>query len=113
MESALTPPFDLAASFTFIAQTFGSAVTALVLFGFYRQYRKSYLRHWTLGWTALAVYHFFNGITATLAFGLRIPPSDPTRLVAAVITGVSGYLQIGWVLFGVYALLYRPPVPII
>ena len=107
------PHFDLAAALTFIAQTIGSAVMALVLFGFFRQYRKSYLLHWTLGWTALAVFNLFSGLATIFTLGFRMPASDPIRIVCAVITGVAGYLQIGWLLFGVYELLRRRPVRLV
>ncbi|MGZ5492359.1 MAG: putative bifunctional diguanylate cyclase/phosphodiesterase [Thermoanaerobaculia bacterium] len=106
----MTPQFDLAASIALIAQTIGSAVMALVLLGFYRQYQKSYLLHWTLGWSAMAIFQLFSGLTWALALGLRAPASDPTRIFAAVISGVTGYLQIGWLLFGVYELVRRRPV---
>ncbi len=107
------PHFDLAAALTFIAQTIGSAVMALVFFGFYRQYHKSYLLHWTLGWTALAIFNLFSGLSTILTLGLRMPASDPMRVIASVITGVTGYLQIGWLLFGVYELIRRRPVRLV
>ncbi len=107
------PPFDLAATLTFIAQTIGSTVMALVLFGFYRQYGKSYLLHWSLGWSALAVFNLFSGVSATMAMVLRTPATDPARIVASVITGITGYLQIGWLLFGVYELVRRRPVRLV
>lgn len=104
------PHFEIAAALTFIAQTIGSTVMALVLFGFYRQYGKTYLYHWTLGWTAIAVYNLFSGLAAMFALGLRLPSNDPLRLVTAVVVGMTGYLQIGWLLFGVYELIRRRPV---
>ncbi|HEY3057314.1 MAG TPA: EAL domain-containing protein [Thermoanaerobaculia bacterium] len=107
------PQFDLAASLTSIAQTIASAVMALVFFGFYRQYRKSYLLHWTLGWSALAINNLFNGIGVWLAQGLKVPASEPVAIIVAVIASVSGYLQIGWLLFGVYELVRRRPVRLV
>jgi diguanylate cyclase (GGDEF)-like protein len=104
------PQFDLAASLTSIAQTIASAVMALVFFGFYRQYRKSYLLHWTLGWTALAINNLFTAVGLWLAQGLRVSSSEPVAVIVAMIAGVSGYLQIGWLLFGVYELVRRRPV---
>lgn len=107
------PYFDLAASLTFIAQTIGSAVMAIVLFGFYRQYRKAYLLHWTLGWTALAVNCLFSGLSALATLALRMPGHAAPRLIVAAISGVSGYLAIGWLLFGVYELIRRRPVRLV
>src|SRR5712691_5795114 len=106
------PQFDIAATLISIVQTIASAVVALVLLGFYRQYRKSYLLHWTLGWSALAINNLFSGIWAWLALGLKVPATEPVEIIVAVIVGVTGYLQIGWLLFGVYELVRRRPVRI-
>lgn len=106
----MIPHFDVEVSVTCIAQTIASGVMALVLFGFYRQYRKSYLLHWTLGWTALSIYDLSSGVSSALAVGLRMPASNPARVLTAIIVGVSGFLQIGWLLFGVYELVRRRPV---
>ena len=102
--------FDLAGSLTFIAQTVGSAVMALVLCGFYRQYRKSYLFHWTLAWSALSVFNLVSGLSTVFAFELSLPSHSAARVMAGVVIGVASYLQIGWVLFGVYELIRRRPV---
>jgi len=101
------PEFTFAVLATFTAQTFGAAVMALLLLGFHRQYHKSYLLHWTLGWTSLALYHLaMVGALAAELHGVR-----PAVIAAAtLIGGVFGYLQIGWLLFGVYELVRRRPV---
>jgi diguanylate cyclase (GGDEF)-like protein len=83
---------------------------ALVLFGFFRQYRKNYLLHWTLGWSALSVYNLIGGINGILTLNLHMAASHPLRIVTAIVLGVTGYLQIGWLLFGVYELVRRRPV---
>jgi len=75
-----------------VAQTVGAAVLAFLLFGFHRQYRKSYLLHWALSWSALAVHH--------IGVALRWPP----------VAGLAGWLQIAWLLFGVWELIRRRPV---
>src|SRR5712691_5860629 len=107
------PQFDIAATLISIVQTIASAVVALVLLGFYRQYRKTYLLHWTLGWSALAINNLFSGIWAWLVLSLKVPASEPVAIVVAVIVGVTGYLQIGWLLFGVYELVRRRPVRLV
>jgi len=89
---------------TFAAQALGAAVIAALLFGFRRQYGKSYLAHWTSSWVALAIHHL------AMAASLALPPANPARLAAAVVAAVAGYLYIGWLLFGVYELLRRRPV---
>lgn len=85
---------------------------AIVLFGFYRQYRKTYLLHWTMGWSALTVYDLFSGLATWFALGLRMTATHPARIATAMIVGVSGFLQIGWLLFGVWELVKRRPVRI-
>jgi len=89
-----------------IAQVLGAALFALLLYSFYRQYTKSYLLHWTLGWTALAVYE----AAAASNVLIRIPA---VRIATAFLAGVSGYLVIGWLIFGVYELIRRRPVRIL
>ena len=79
-----------------IAQVLGAALFALLLLSFYRQYTKSYLLHWTFGWSAIAVY---EGAAAANAF---VP-----AVATAVIAGMAGYLAIGWLTFGVYELVKR------
>src|SRR6266516_7288080 len=107
------PQFDLAAGLTSMAQTIASVVMALVFFGFYRQYRKSYLRHWMLGWSMLAINNLFIVIGIWFEQVARIPSTEPVAVVIAVIAGVTGYLQIGWLLFGVYELIRRRPVRLV
>ena len=73
------------------AQTLGAAVVAVLLFGFFRRYRKSYLAHWTASWVALAVYHLAEGAGVPLVV-------EPARI-----------LQAAWLLLGVYELVRRRP----
>ena len=95
---------------TFAAQTLGAAVIALLLFGFLRQYGKSYLTHWTKSWVALSIYHLVATLDVTLVMWRHLSPMHPVRIAMALTSGVAGYLHIGWLLFGVYELLRRRPV---
>src|SRR5947207_12844275 len=104
------PEFNFAVFATFCAQTFGAGVMALLLFGFVRQYRKSYLLAWALGWSAFAVYHLAEGTSFVLAE--RFAPSHPLQVFVSLVSGISGYLVIGWLLFGAYELVRRRPVRI-
>ena len=92
-----------------IAQVSGAALFALLLLGFYRQYAKSYLFHWTRGWFALAI---FEAAAAANLFYTRLtgPVRLWTRVTAAVVAGIAGYVAIGWLTFGVYELVQRKPV---
>ena len=94
----------------FAAQTVGAAVIAILLFGFLRQYGRSYLAHLTASWAALGVYHLGEAAVVALGQWWKLPEPHPAREAAAVIAGVAGYLQIAWLLFGVYELPRRRPV---
>src|SRR5436305_1994013 len=83
---------------------------AVLLLGFHRQYHKSYLLHWTLSWAALAAYYADAALGMALALRTHMPASHPLRVLVAASAGIIGYLQIVWLLFGVYELLRRRPV---
>ena len=106
------PTFDLTDVATFGAQMTAAAVMAILLLGFHRQYRRSYLMHWTLSWTALAAYYADAAIGMGLALRMHTPSDHPIRLFTAALGGILGYVQIVWLLFGVYELLRRRPVRI-
>jgi diguanylate cyclase (GGDEF)-like protein len=100
-------------SFAFFSvETVGAAVMALLLAAFYREYRKSYLLHWALAWTATSIYHATAAIGIALTIFRDAPPSHPARIIAMIVSGPAGYLQLGWLLFGVYELVRRRPVRI-
>src|SRR2546423_4046533 len=105
------PEFSIVVLATSIAQTLSAAVIALLLFGFFRQYGKSYLAHWTASWVALTLVHLGGAAGAALAMR-NAPPSDPARVATAIAVGAAGYLQVAWLLFGAYELLRRRPVRI-
>src|SRR5207244_9172255 len=58
------------------------------------------------------LYNLAAGISVTLAVSRHMSPLHPLRIATAVTEGLAGYLQIGWLLFGVYELLRRRPVRI-
>jgi diguanylate cyclase (GGDEF)-like protein len=95
---------------TYLAQFISAIVIAGLLFGFQRQYRNSYLRHWVSGWAALAVYHLASFTGFVLAVAYHQPELHPARLAAALVAAVAGYTQIGWFVFGAYELIRRRPV---
>ena len=106
------PEINLVVVATFAAQTLAAIIMAILLLGFLRQYGKSYLRHWTLSWTALALHQLFTGAGLTLALRFHVAANHPLRLATAALSGIFGYLQIVWILFGVYEILRRRPVRI-
>jgi diguanylate cyclase (GGDEF)-like protein len=104
------PEFSILVFAAFAAQTVGAAVIAILLFGFLRQYGRSYLAHLTASWAALAIYHLSGTARIALEAWWQMPPSHPAVVAAAAVGGIAGYLQIAWLLFGVYELLRRRPV---
>ncbi|MBV9493231.1 MAG: EAL domain-containing protein [Acidobacteria bacterium] len=104
------PEFHIGVLATFAAQIIGAAVTAVLLYGFNRQYRKSYLQHWTRGWAALTLYHLSGAASMVLALRLRLPATAPSRIIATLADGISGYLMVGWFLFGIWEFVRRRPI---
>jgi diguanylate cyclase (GGDEF)-like protein len=105
------PQFNLVTVITSSAQTLAAIVMAVLLLGFLQQYRKSYLRHWTLSWAALAAYYVASSIG--IGLGLHNVPSwHPARIFTALASGIFGYLNLTWLIFGIYELLRRRPVRI-
>src|SRR5262245_55743151 len=108
--NSVMPESSLLVFAAFAAQTVGAALIAVLLFGFLRQYGKSYLQHLTASWAALAVYHLGGAATIALMRWWQMPAGHPALVGTAIVVGVSGYLQIAWLLFAVYELLRRRPV---
>ena len=91
---------------TLMAQALATAIIAVLLLSFFRQYRKTYLLHWSASWAALALFH--AAAAGGLAFGSGL--SITSRVLLGATAGAAGYLQIGWLLFGVFELVRRRPV---
>src|SRR5437879_1957656 len=106
------PNFDQNVIASFLAQSVVAMVMAILLLGFHRQYRKSYLLHWTLSWAAIAAYYADALVGMGLAIRQHMSSAHPIRILTAIFGGVIGYLQIMWLMFGVYELLRRRPVRI-
>ena len=78
---------------------FGAALLiAAVFYGLHRRYWRPFLRHWTWSWLALAAYALCAAVARIV--GVDRPLDDPVRTVLAVMSSVSGYLQIAWLLLG-------------
>jgi diguanylate cyclase (GGDEF)-like protein len=89
-------------------QLLGPVSVALLLFQIYRSFRTSYVLHWTLSFTALAMFQI---AAASLVF--RDGAAEPVVLVAgAVIGGAAGCLQLGWLVWGALELIRRKPIGI-
>ncbi len=106
------PEFNLVTIITSAAQTVAAIVMAVLLYGFLRQYRKNYLRHWTWSWAALAGFYIASSIDTGLGLRFNMASAHPVRILTATLSGVLGYTNIAWLLFGIYELLRRRPVRI-
>jgi diguanylate cyclase (GGDEF)-like protein len=106
------PEFNVVTVVTSSAETLAAIVMAVLLLGFLRQYRKTYLRHWTFSWAALAAYYVCSSIGMALGIGYNVASAHPIRLFTATLAGIFGYTNIVWLLFGIYELLRRRPVRI-
>ncbi|MHB0968358.1 MAG: putative bifunctional diguanylate cyclase/phosphodiesterase [Thermoanaerobaculia bacterium] len=71
-------------------------VMALLLYSFYRHYRKVYLQHWILAWISLAVFH----VAAIASTELQ----NPATLLLTALLGVTALLQAVYLGFGIYEL---------
>lgn len=87
---------------TYTAQSVGGLVLALLLVGFWRHYDRRYLADWSLSWFFLGLYHGTAAISLMIMNDL--PPSSPLRMLNSTVAGVSGYLQLVFLLFGVRGL---------
>ena len=85
-----------------LAQAGGALVLALVLVGFYRLYRREYLRTWAWSWGAFCVALATSSLILYLDRGGQLPHSLGTGLTVAAV--IAGYWQIAWLLFGTYEL---------
>jgi diguanylate cyclase (GGDEF)-like protein len=106
------PEFNLVVVVTAAAQTLAALVMAVLLLGFFGQYRKTYLFHWTLSWVALAAYYVTSTIGMGLGLRANVASAHPARIATATLSGIFGYLSLAWLLFGIYELLRRRPVRI-
>ncbi|HUP44951.1 MAG TPA: EAL domain-containing protein [Thermoanaerobaculia bacterium] len=104
------PELTIAAGLSFSAHFITAVVMTALLAGCYRQYRKSYVYHWTLSWAALAVAELALVGSRTAAIYLDVPPFHPFRIGPAMVANAAAYLQIAWLAFGAYELVRRRPV---
>lgn len=80
------------------AQSGVAILIAIILGGLLRRYWRPFLRHWTWSWVALALHAGAGACAILLATWL--PIHHPLRFSLALLAGISGYLQIAWLLLG-------------
>src|SRR5438445_340228 len=91
------PEFNLVTVITSTAQTVTAIVMAVLLLGFLRQYKKDYLRHWTLSWTALAAYYVTTSIGIALGVGYTM--FSAALLLYALQQAYQVGVSVGWRFF--------------
>jgi diguanylate cyclase (GGDEF) domain len=91
---------------TLAAQALGAVVSAILLGSFYREYRKDYLGFWAWGWLLLGLHY------ASSAAALHLAASGSAiriTLPLSIVSGVAGWLQLGFFLIGCHELARRRP----
>jgi diguanylate cyclase (GGDEF)-like protein len=104
----LTEP-DVTALSIHLVQAVAGVVLARLLGNFHRDYDRSYLLHWSRSWVAFSVYHLM--VAASLLAAMQFPQSRIAVPAFALLAGVAGFLQLGWLMFGAWELARRRAVP--
>jgi diguanylate cyclase (GGDEF)-like protein len=91
-----------AESAALVAQAVGALLLGGLLLGFHRHYRKGYLLPWAWSWVCFAVHVLAAVAGAFLAN--RLAAAHPAAIAVAAVSGVAGYLQLGFLVFGSYEL---------
>lgn len=78
-----------------------------VLFALQRIYRRPFLVHWALSWSALALFHAASGVASE--FG-SLPAAHPLRTGLVALILALGYLQVSLLLSGTWLLLSARPL---
>lgn len=92
-----------------LAQAVAAAVVARLLLGFFRDYGKLYLQHWTRSWVCLSIFHLTGGLTLLLPADLA--GRSGIIAVLAVAGSAAGWLQLGWLIAGAWELTSRREIP--
>lgn len=90
------------------AQAFGAVISGVLLWTFYRQYHKDYLAAWSWSWLLLAIHH--GSAAASLRLISHGQAGTPLTQSLSVSSGLSGYLQLAFLLIGCYELAHRRPM---
>jgi diguanylate cyclase (GGDEF)-like protein len=91
------------------AQAGCALVMALVLVGFHRLYQREYLRTWAWSWWAFCVWMIASGLGQLLRWSDLPLPEIQTLLT--VLSLISAYWHVAWLLFGTYELATTRSVP--
>ncbi|HEX8724059.1 MAG TPA: EAL domain-containing protein [Gemmatimonadaceae bacterium] len=93
---------------SYLVQASGALIAAAIFGGFYREYKRTFLRDWALSWSALCVA--LVGSAAGVAFADTLPLDNLLVLGVALLTGAAGYLEVVWLLVGSGDLMGMSPL---
>jgi diguanylate cyclase (GGDEF)-like protein len=79
-------------------QAVAAILIASIFVSLHRRYWRPFLRHWTWSWLALAAFSSFSAASRLMA--ATHPIDHPLRMTLSVLMGVTGYLQIAWLVLG-------------
>jgi diguanylate cyclase (GGDEF)-like protein len=82
----------------FLVLSAAALLIACVFFGLHRRYWRPFLQHWTWSWLALSAYTACSALSRLV--GVSRPIDDPLHMMLSVLAGISGYLQLTWLLLG-------------
>ncbi|MDX1582597.1 MAG: EAL domain-containing protein, partial [Thermoanaerobaculia bacterium] len=83
---------------------------SLLLYHFYRRHRKSYVRSWALYWLWSTLFTLSSWFV--FVFRSDVPFDQPQRWMAALVGAIAGFIALGHLVSGSYALLNRRPMKI-
>jgi diguanylate cyclase (GGDEF)-like protein len=85
---------------SYFVQAAGALITAGIFGGFYRDYRKAFLRDWALSWSAWCVSLLCAAAGVVLGSRAGLAPDTAIRLALSVVGGAAGYVQVVWLVLG-------------
>lgn len=89
---------------TNLFQVVSSIVIALIIFKYFRLYKRDYLKCWSYSFIALAVYMSLSALLQVLSSNSFLYTSTGMYLLSLVKIN-AGYLQMTWLLLGTFALI--------
>lgn len=91
--------FSVLVAWHYSAQLVITVVVAALLSGFYRTFKRPYLRHWALSWWAFAAYRAAVAVGVELT---QLPRHDLLRLASALVLALASSAQAVSLLLGTW-----------
>ncbi|HUF18677.1 MAG TPA: EAL domain-containing protein, partial [Thermoanaerobaculia bacterium] len=99
------PEWNITLTSVALAQAVAAAIVSRLLLGFFRDYGRLYLRHWSRSWFCLAIFHLVGALA--LALPVDLAGRVALMTVASVVGGIAGWMQLGWLAAGAWELTAR------